>query len=663
MSFLKKDDLQRLAQIVREVTGNQVQEKNYSMLESRLRAHSLKLGIASASEYWKHYSENESAEREAIQSLMTTHYTFFFREYAHFEILDNWISTEHKRLKSRFEATKKPVQIWSAACSRGQEVYSLAMFLEVNLFKKYNIPFEILGTDIDAESVAFAKNGVYPLKEVNTIPQMYLSEYWRKGTGPIKDFAAVHPSLKAKTKFHPLNLLELKKWSDKTAFDVIFCRNVFIYFSEAHVQQIALDLAARLSDGALMVSGMSEPLRFKEWTMKSIGPSCYLNSKGEATPVQKIQIHPTSAQPAAAARPLPSYSLSPELQKQNQKTAGPKAIAAHSIAPVHTYEETANFVSDKRYRVLCVDDSVTIQLLMKKIFSQDPLCEKVDIAVNGRDAREKLNQAKYNVITLDIHMPEVNGIEFLEKLYNRKSDPPVIMVSSVNRTDLDLATKSLSLGAFDYVEKPAMNNLQKSADEILTKARMAIRSSHVEVVSTNTSFDVSIGQKIVIPDASQTLRIAMAAPANIKSLEFIVKGQRGEYRSPALIVVWRDPSNAINLESELLKWSDRQIVSLRTSTQLLKPNHVYILKSEVVSEVLAKVKAKTASLQILDANAPDFRMLNSIPSMQVLIDENIAPHRLQIEKQCGVRVSDVTPATSFPSLSVEFFANLRKAVA
>jgi chemotaxis protein methyltransferase CheR len=343
--------------------------------------------------------------------------------------------------------------------------------------------------------------------------------------------------------------------------------------------------------------------------------------------------------------------------------AVPKAIPAHSITPVHAYEATANIVSDKRYRVLCVDDSVTIQLLMKKIFSQDPLCEKVDIAVNGKDAREKLNQAKYNVITLDIHMPEVNGIEFLEKLYNRKTDPPVIMVSSVNRTDLDLATKSLSLGAFDYVEKPAMNNLQKSADEILTKARMAMRSSHVEVVSTNTSFDVSIGQKIVIPDASQTLRIAMAAPENIKSLEFIVKGQRGEYRSPALIVVWRDPSNAVNLESELLKWSDRQIVSLRTSNQLLKPNHVYILKSEVVSEVLAKVKAKTASLQILDVNAPDFRMLNSIPSMQVLIDENIAPHRLQIEKQCGVRVSDVTPATSFPSLSVEFFANLRKAVA
>lgn len=625
---LKKEDIQRLAQIVREETGNHVQEKNFSMLESRIRSHVLKLGLQSMDAYWSYFKANEKAERELLQSLMTTHYTFFFREFVHFEVLGKWIDTESGRLKERFEKQGQPVRIWSAACSRGQEVYSLAMFLELNLFQKWGIPYEILGTDIDVDSVKHSKNGVYSIQEVNTIPNTYLNGFWKRGSGPIKDFAAVHPSLKAKTSFEVLNLLEISNWTNKKNFDVTFCRNVFIYFSEENVKKIAQDIAKKLEPRGLFISGMSEPLRFPGWKLVSVGPSAYLNE----AEVTKASGMPAAKEKATAVSPAATY-----------------------LAPAPDQE--------LRYKVLCVDDSPTIQLLMRKIFSEDPQCGGVDIAGNGNEAREKLDKGKYDLITLDIHMPEVGGIEFLERLYNRKNDPPVLMVSSVNRTDVELATKSMALGAFDYVEKPAMNNLEKSKGEILTKAKMTIRSKDKAKEGPVGAFDTSIGQKIVIPDASQSIRIVVASIESMKLLEQVVKGQKNEYRSPALLIVWKESDATSDLESQLLGWTERQIVVVRESVSNFKPNHIYLAKGDVYKQGLTAQKIKSASLQIIDKNIPELLFMKSISKTQILIDETLASHTTRVQTQCGLSISDMTPATSFPSLSAEFFANLRKAAA
>lgn len=628
MVKLSSDDLNRLAQIVREVTGNQVQEKNFSMLESRIRSHIIQLGLNTMSEYWDHFKQNEQLERELIQSLMTTHYTFFFREYVHFEILDKWLTAEHARLEERYKKTQQPVKIWSAACSRGQEVYSLAMFLEFALFKKYNIPFEILGTDIDNESVTFAKNGVYPIKEVNTIPQNYLNGYWKRGTGQIKDFAAVHPSLKSKTKFQPLNLLELDKWNSPEKFDVIFCRNVFIYFSEENVKKIALGLGKHLDPMGLFVSGVSEPLRFKEWEMTVVGPSSYR------------RVSPATVRPAPASAPTATVAPTPKTSQPVETAPAPSGTAT-------------------KYRVLCVDDSVTIQLLIKKIFSQDSNCEKVEVANNGKEARQKLDAGKFDLVTLDIHMPEVNGLEFLEKLYNRKSDPPVLMISSVNRTDLELATKSLALGAFDYIEKPAMNNLQKSTDEILTKARMALRSRGEPAKAEVSSFDTSISQKIVVPDASQCLRVVVSSPDSTKLLEQVVRAQKAEYRSPALIIVW-PTTEMTSIEGDILRWTTNQLVRVRDSKQHLKPNSIFLADVDMAQKLLATSRHKTVSMQILTHRVPNLEGIKRATSLQVLLDESLSEYAKAIEQEVALRVSDITPATSFASLSVEFFANLRK---
>ncbi len=651
---LKKGDVLRLAQIVREETGNEVQEKNYTMIEARMRSRLNELGMDSMEDYWNHFDEHEVAEREALLSLMTTHYTFFFREYAHFEVLGRWIELNALRLKERFQKANGAVKVWSAACSRGQEVYSLAMFLEVELFKKHGVPYEVLGTDIDAESVAKATNGVYPLEEVNTIPRMYLSGYWRRGTGPNEGFAGVQEKLKERTRFDVINLLNLSdvRPNDRAdQFDIIFCRNVFIYFSQRNVQKIAQGLAARIDDQGLIVSGVSEPLRFEGWTFNSVGPSCYQKS---VTPVDAKPMLPNA------------YPLSTSATVGGRKTSFPLDTIDSNVAPAASINSSSSLSlqpTENRYRVLCVDDSSTIQTLMKKIFSQDSACIGVDIAGNGREARERLNRQRYDLVTLDIHMPEVNGIEFLERLYDRKKDPPVIMISSVNRADLDLVTKSLVLGAFDYVEKPAMNGLEKSTGEILTKAKMALRAQRVADSRPAAGFDNAIAKKVVVPDASQCLRIILASSRNIDKLEAVVRGQKDEGRSPASLILWNDEGAEATPIAKILEWTDRQVMHLRDCRQVLKPDHFYVALPQLHRELVSQLKVKSVSLQILDGNVLDMGSLREVPSLQVLLDESLTAEMQELERKSGCKVSDTTPATSFSSLSLEFFANLRKAVA
>lgn len=615
----RKEDLMRLATIVADLTGNNVQEKNHTMLESRLKSRMIALKIADIESYWRYYETNQAGERHVLQGLMTTHYTFFFREYLHFEALEKWIENNHKRLKSRLTTNQEPVRIWSAACSRGQEVYSLAMFLETALFARHGIPFEVFGSDIDENSVNYAKNGVFPIKEVNTIPQQYLNKFWKRGTGAIKEFAAANEQLRKRTKFATLNLLEIEKLPKHQTFDVIFARNIFIYFTEEKVKQIAQGLRNRLNEEGFFASGVSEPLRFDGWNMRSVAPSCYV--KDPKNPPQ-VEI---------CASDVPAIS-SP--------------------------------VIEKAYRVLCVDDSATIQALLKIIFSKDPNCREVVAAMNGLEARQALDASRFDLITLDIHMPVMDGITFLETAYRKQEDPPVLMVSSVNRKDVDLATKALRLGAIDYVEKPAMNSLQKSVDEIITKAKFALRPVSNDQTDTATEdFNRSIGQKIVVPDASLCLRWVRVDAQNVHLLEPIIKMLPMEYRSPALVISVPN-DDLYGVEARVNAWTSESIQVIQGSELFLRPNNLYLVDTQREVDLLTSSRAKKVSLQILCNSTTGIEAFKVFDSLQILLDESIQGATCEsLVRQSGLQLSDITPSTSFVSLSLEYFANLRRAEA
>ncbi|MGZ3690638.1 MAG: CheR family methyltransferase [Pseudobdellovibrio sp.] len=601
-------DLNRLARIITEETGNRVDEKNFSTVEARFRSRIIQLRLKSVSEYWTHFSKNEKEERLILQSVMTTHYTFFFREFIHFKVLDNWINEEKDRLHERFKKTGQPVRIWSAACSRGQEVYSLAMFLELSLFKKHGIPFEILGTDLDRESIAYAKNGVYPLKEVITIPQTYLNNYWRGGRGSAAEFAVIHPQIKARTTFVSQNLLDFKKIKESQQVDVLFCRNVFIYFSEDIVKKIQAELIAKVEPRGLFISGISEPVTLKSENLSVVGPSC-------------SQIAPPAKKVATDSR------------------------------------------IKSGYKILCVDDSPTIRTLLKKIFSEDSRFTQVDLAADGREAREKMNLCRYDLVTLDIHMPGVNGIEFLETLYKKESDPPVLMISSINRGDADLAKKALALGAFDYVEKPQMNNLKLSTDEILSKVNMALlHPLQPSGPLAQNNFEGTFVRKLTEQDSDQCFRLLCGTAAHEKDFVRILQQAESETRSPAMLILGTE-TELNKIRSLVTDNSSRPVEVLNETRSILKPNHFYLIENSMFERHIELLRNKRVSLQILDRPAFSLNSLQSLETVQVILSESMGHFVAEFEKESNLKVYDIIPSMSFMSLSYEYFIQLRKAVA
>ncbi|MEQ1723553.1 MAG: CheR family methyltransferase, partial [Pseudobdellovibrio sp.] len=182
--------VKEVSKIVSGIAGIQLGEKQYSMVESRLKSRMSKLSLNTSDEYLAYLKNHEESETEALLSLMTTHHTYFFREFSHFEhILNNHLKNLIAEAEKRGD---KKIRIWSAACSRGQEAYSLAMFFDFHLkHLAPHIDFEIWGTDIDPESVEIAKNGVYKTEELNRSPAMYVGQHWVQGKNHVKEYSKV----------------------------------------------------------------------------------------------------------------------------------------------------------------------------------------------------------------------------------------------------------------------------------------------------------------------------------------------------------------------------------------------------------------------------------------------------------------------------------------
>jgi len=316
--------LKVIAEIITRLTGVQLGEKQCHMVESRLKKRVLEIGLNNLSEYAHYFYENEQIETQALISLLTTHHTYFFREFSHFEFLSQ---AGLARLLPVVQArADKTLRVWSAACSRGQEAYSLAMFLDHNLKKLApGLKFEIYGTDIDQESVTIAQNGVYHRKDIKEVPASYLEDHWVRGTGAIADFVKAKKSLKENVKFETLNLIDLHQIDKVQNFDIIFCRNVFIYFTAEQIAKISSSLLKRLSPSGYLFIGISESLHGLDLPAQSAGPSIY--------------IHPMKKEP-------PLLRSVPALATTAAATPQPAA----------------------RVRVLCVDDSPSILSLMKMIF-------------------------------------------------------------------------------------------------------------------------------------------------------------------------------------------------------------------------------------------------------------------------------------------------------
>lgn len=267
---LSRDDMALVAKLVYEHAGIVIREHKEAMARGRLARRVKVLGLGSIAEYCA-YLRTASAVDEIPELInaVTTNHTAFFRERHHFDHLRKDVLP---RLIQERAGRRGRIRIWSAACSSGEEPYSAAAISRDVIGHRSDLDFKILATDIDTDILDRAAAGQYPTDQFDRLPadlRPLLKLEGQNGRGE----ARIAEELKRLIAFKRLNLIE--SWPMKGPFDVIFCRNVFIYFDTPTKAAILDRYVALLQPGGFLYLGHSESLPQPHPQLRLIGRTIY----------------------------------------------------------------------------------------------------------------------------------------------------------------------------------------------------------------------------------------------------------------------------------------------------------------------------------------------------------------------------------------------------
>lgn len=240
-----------------EKTGIYFQDNKKYLLESRLLKRVLHLKLSSYDEYFKLLSNgfNNKAELRYFYDTITINETFFFRNTGQLDAMVQKIIPEI--ILNNQKAAKQKIRIWSAACSSGEEAYSVAIMLNEFIKPKFpNITFEIIGTDINQTVLDTAVRGIYGDYAIRNIPIQYLKKYFKQIDG-LYEF---NIDLKSIVTFKNANLFDSNDMMFMNNFDLIFCANVLIYFDTTSKIKVVNQLYKSLNRGGYLFIGFSETL-------------------------------------------------------------------------------------------------------------------------------------------------------------------------------------------------------------------------------------------------------------------------------------------------------------------------------------------------------------------------------------------------------------------
>jgi len=232
----------------------------YSRLARRLRA--LKLPDFNA---YLHYLNSNEQEHEEFVNALTTNLTAFFREPHHFDILASHVQ--------KIKTQNRKMRIWCSASSTGEEPYSIAMTL-VEAFGTYEPPVEIIASDIDSNVLREASAGIYSLQRLEALSLARKQQFFQRGKGSNAGKARVVQELRSLIEFRKINLLD-NDWRIQSPFDVIFCRNVMIYFDKATQLRLLERMTRLLRPDGLYIAGHSESFSQAAHLVKLIGKTTY----------------------------------------------------------------------------------------------------------------------------------------------------------------------------------------------------------------------------------------------------------------------------------------------------------------------------------------------------------------------------------------------------
>lgn len=265
-------DFERIAEFVRREAGIVLSEKKQMLAYSRLAPLVRKSGLQTFCSFLDQVEQDRTAGVQMVAA-MTTNHTYFYREPHHFEHFEREI---RPALVEQL-AAGRAVRMWSAGCSSGEEVWTLLMVLlgenRAAGLQLANRDLVVLATDIADHAIQSAQTACYPAKALDPMPESLRANWSRKDPGDAATLT-IAPELLKLVRFRKLNLL--RPWPFASTFDVIFCRNVMIYFDGPSKEQLVLALARQLRPGGHLYIGHSERVSGEAVRLlDAVGPTVY----------------------------------------------------------------------------------------------------------------------------------------------------------------------------------------------------------------------------------------------------------------------------------------------------------------------------------------------------------------------------------------------------
>jgi len=260
-------ELTQIIRLVYDRSGITLHEGKRALVEARLRKRVRALGCATFAEYLQHVEADPTGQAlSALLDAIATKHTSFFREEQHFRFLET-------RVLPELRARAGSIRVWSAACATGEEPVTLAVTLLEALPAVDHSRLRLMASDLSGNALAVARAGVYRLDRVATVPLPLLRRYFERGLGAQAGLARVSARLRRVIDYRQLNLLEIGSLGEQ--FDVIFCRNVLIYFDRAVQQRVVAMLERHLAPGGYLFIAHSESLNTLNHALRWVAPAIY----------------------------------------------------------------------------------------------------------------------------------------------------------------------------------------------------------------------------------------------------------------------------------------------------------------------------------------------------------------------------------------------------
>jgi len=269
---LSQEEFELFRHLIKKHVGISFSRTKMATLQRKLASRLSHLGLDSYHAYYHYLLHNKEGgwELRKLINTITVDQTAFFRHAKQFELLANIVLPQIATQKK----TTKKLRIWSAGCATGEEAYSIAMVVNENFEKGGSWDIKILASDVDTDALKFAYKGLYARNYVEPVPSEYLKRYFKKGIGKDAGFYLVGKALRKNILFRRLNFMR-SRFPSKSPVDIIFCRNVMIYF-DAEIKKKLVDSFFHIleRDGFLCL-GASESLIGIDERFSLVGHSTY----------------------------------------------------------------------------------------------------------------------------------------------------------------------------------------------------------------------------------------------------------------------------------------------------------------------------------------------------------------------------------------------------